>query len=181
MTLYDVWYNYGSISPAIVWSVSFTFLGFYYFLCWNDKVFTLFSRLVVSPCKTAHSFAWWNVQAACLILHHQPCQRDRSVGPRGRTLSPWQTAQQPLRQKQQREPNQPAKPRDRRRTQSFVRTRGGNEKTPDISDTRKSNEAKLKTKNYFLFCSWLRPKSQSRAVMRAILWSEEFGGPKRLD
>lgn len=110
MTLYDVWYNYGSISPAIVRSVSFTFLGFYYFLCWNDKVFTLFSRLVVSPCKTAHSFAWWNVQAACLILHHQPCQRDRSVGPRGRTLSPWQTAQQPLRQKQQREPNQPAKP-----------------------------------------------------------------------
>lgn len=109
MTLYDVWYNYGSISPAIVRSVSFTFLGFYYFLCWNDKVFTLFSRLVVSPCKTAHSFAWWNVQAACLILHHQPCQRDRSVGPRGRTLSPWQTAQQPLRQKQQREPNQPAK------------------------------------------------------------------------
>lgn len=42
---------------------------------------------------------WWSVQAPRLILHHQQCERDRSVGPGGLKPSQWQTAQQPLWQK----------------------------------------------------------------------------------
>lgn len=140
MTMCDVYYNCGSITRYHCLIRVFTFLGFHDSLCWNSKVFTVFNHLVTLICVMKRSGS---------ILHHQPCQRDRSVGPRGRKLSAWQTAQQPLWQKQQHEPNQPEKPQDRRCTQSFVRTRGGNEKKPDISDTRKSNEAKQKDKELF--------------------------------